>query len=289
MSQRPVSGYRLVALLAFVLAASPRPCHAVPPSPRVIEAERAAGREGLSGRAPALYQAAKLQGVDRIYRQFRLSAADFAQGRNAYRNVLVILCDFDADSYGPAIHPSMASTEAYYDSLFFSENPSDGITSLREYYRENSQGHLIISGQVTTWLTMPHSYAYYANGQSGLDFGAYPRSAQGLAEDAMKAAYEALGQNLTFFDNDGPDGLPHSGDDDGYVDAVCVIHPGAGAELNPSPSYGSQLWSHEAGISFNGCPGTVSGSDCLPGLVLGDVRGSPVAGSNRVGSRGFST
>ena len=30
------------------------------------------------------------------------------------------------------------------------------------------------------------------------------------------------------FDNDGPDGIPNSGDDDGFVDVLAVMHPTPG-------------------------------------------------------------
>ncbi|MGE5176042.1 MAG: M6 family metalloprotease domain-containing protein [Hyphomicrobiales bacterium] len=211
-----------------------------------------------------------------MYKQFALDLAEDSPGTTRHRNVLVVLCDFDADAYGPAWHPDPTSTPSYYDSLFFSDDPTDGLTSLREYYRDNSHGRLLISGRVTSgWLTMPHSYAYYVNGQSGLAFYAYPRSAQKLAEDAMAAAYVAAGGDLDFFDNDGPDGIPHSGDDDGYIDAVCVIHPGVGAEIVPTPSQsGAHIWSHEAGITiYSDCPSGESSPACLPGMPLGDVRG----------------
>jgi len=65
----------------------------------------------------------------------------------------------------------------------------------------------------------------------------------------MEAAYGAFHQNLSYFDNDGPDGIPASGDDDGYVDAVVCIHPGQGAEVAPISQEPFLLWSHEAGIS----------------------------------------
>src|SRR5262249_38826540 len=95
-----------------------------------------------------------------------------------------------------------------------------------------------------------------------------------LAEDAMAAAYGVFDHDLRYFDNDGPDGIPGSGDDDGYVDAVCVLHPGIGAETVAGPGANALLWSHEAGVAtYTSCPPTASQADCLPGIVLGGVRG----------------
>jgi M6 family metalloprotease-like protein len=90
----------------------------------------------------------------------------------------------------------------------------------------------------------------------------------------MAAAYQDFGGKLGYFDNDGPDGVSNSGDDDGYIDAVCVIHPGLGAEVVPGRNALNYLWSHEAGIAiYSNCPGTGGGSGCLPGTILGGVRG----------------
>jgi M6 family metalloprotease-like protein len=207
--------------------------------------------------------------------------AKFPRGGVAHRNVLVVLAQFPAEGTAPARVPDAKSTPFYYYRLFFSDDPNDGITSLREYYKNQSHGRLIISGQVTSkWVTMPHSYRYYANGSSGLDFASYPRSAQRAAEDAMGAAYSDFGGKLTFFDNDGPDGAPSSGDDDGYIDAVIVVHPGRGAEIiptnDPSENPDFALWSHEAGITqFTNCDFTNLNStpNCLPGYQLGSVKG----------------
>ncbi|MBX9628825.1 MAG: immune inhibitor A [Gemmataceae bacterium] len=48
--------------------------------------------------------------------------------------------------------------------------------------------------------------------------------------------------DLGQFDNDGPDGNPNSGDDDGKVDLVFVVHPEAGAECQGAAD--TNIWSH---------------------------------------------
>ena len=52
-------------------------------------------------------------------------------------------------------------------------------------------------------------------------------------------------------DNDGPDGLPNSGDDDGYVDALAVIHPTAAAECGGG-SQDDRIWSHRWSLGAHG-------------------------------------
>lgn len=260
--------------LCLLLPAGPRQARAADVSPRVVEAARAAGQEALLRKNIERYKMSRAWGVDQIYPSYGLNMAKYPRDGIAHRNLLVVLCDFPADAFGPAVHHGAASTPGYYNRLFFSDDPNDGIISLREFYRTNSHGRLIISGRVTPeWVTMPHSYAYYANGASGLDFGSYPRSSQRAAEDAMTAAYNSFGGSLSYFDNDGPDGIPSSGDDDGYIDATIVIHPGQGAEVALPQYEPDYLWSHEAGISvYQDCP-QPSSPDCLPGMLLGNVRG----------------
>ncbi len=265
--------FALLALAACLLAV-PRPSPAAAISPRVVAAARGTSQAALLTQHVGRYEMSRALGVDRIYPQFALNLAKFPRDGVAYRNILVVLCDFDGDAFGPAVYHSSQSTPEYYNKLFFSDDPNDEIISLREYYRINSHGRLIVSGLVTSdWLKMPHSYAYYVGNFSGLDFGSYPRSAQKLAEDAMVAAYNSFDQNLNFFDNDGPDGIPSSGDDDTYIDATIVIHPGQGAEVAPVFQESQLLWSHEAGISiYQDCP-PPSSPNCLPGMLLGSKRG----------------
>ncbi len=275
MKRRDFAALVSFMLALTVLAGAPaREASAAGVAPRVLAAARGTPDEALLAQHAQRYQLSRAWGVDRVFKQFALDLAKYPRGGVAHRNVLVVLCDFDGDAFGGAVHHSPLSTPGYYNKLLFSDDPNDGIVSMREFYRLNSHGRLIISGRVTSdWLTMPHSYAYYTNGGSGLDFGAYPRSAQKLAEDAMDAAYGSFGQNLSYFDNDGPDGIPSSGDDDGYVDATIVIHPGQGAEIAPVQQEPDLLWSHEAGISiYQDCP-PPSSPNCLPGMQLGNVRG----------------
>ena len=260
--------------LAAVILVPAREARAARLSPRIVAAARGTPDEARVIQQNQRYEASRANGVDKIFPSFGLNLAKYPRGGVAHRNVLVVLADFDGDVYGGAVHHSDASTPGYYNRMLFSDDPTDGIVSLREFYRANSHGRLIISGRVTPdWITMPHSYAYYTAGTSGIFGNIYPRSAQKLAEDAMAAAYGAFDQNLSFFDNDGPDGIPSSGDDDGYIDATIVIHPGQGAEVAPISQENDLLWSHEGGISvYEDCP-PPSSPNCLPGILLGGVRG----------------
>lgn len=268
-------GVMAIAATAVALAApTAGPLHAASVSPRVLEAARGTAEEPAVRERMLRYAKSKAEGVDRLYPRFALDMAKYPRGGVAHRNILVVLADFPVEGTAPAVSASNKSTPYYYYRMFFSEDPNDGFVSLREYYKINSNGRLVISGQVTSkWLTMPHSSRYYTNGASGLDFAGYPRSAQKLSEDAMSAAFGDFGGKLGYFDNDGPDGVPKSGDDDGYIDAVVVVHAGQPGEIVSAPASDDLFWSHEAGIAtYSDCP-IPSGPDCLPGMPLGEARG----------------
>ena len=102
---------------------------------------------------------------------------------------------------------------AYADDLFDPEVPG----SLAHFYEEMSHGQFSLTGRV-----LPRRYRSRSNGAS------YVASEPGVAGDFGRFVREILtavdaDTDLAEFDNDGPDGEPDSGDDDGFVDLVFVI------------------------------------------------------------------
>ena len=111
-----------------------------------------------------------------------------------------------------------------------------GRPTVGDYYREVSRGLFDVSGVVQDWIRLEHPESYYV----GLFQGTFPgtdRTGEMIREilDGLDPAVD-----FSLYDNDGPDGVPNSGDDDGYVDALLVIHPTRGAECG----YFSHIWSH---------------------------------------------
>jgi len=150
------------------------------------------------------------------------------------RQAIVILVDFADNHADVATYPP-----SHYQAMLFSVG-SYPTGSMRDWYLENSYGQFNVTGSVTIWLRMPQLYSYYVDGQAG--FGTYPRNAQKLAEDAVTAADPYV--DFSLFDNDGPDGVPDSGDDDGMVDALFVVHAGPGREeTGSSDDIHSHAWS----------------------------------------------
>ena len=110
--------------------------------------------------------------------------------------------------------------------------------TLRQYYAEVSGGRLDITGAVTTWV------------RTSLTRAEVVGSSYGLGDDSRVGEYlvEALTlvdstTDFGLFDNDGPDNIPNSGDDDGVVDAVAFYF----LEISASCG-GPGIWPHFSSI-----------------------------------------
>lgn len=104
----------------------------------------------------------------------------------------------------------------YQERLFGS---GSGAVSVTRLYSEMSQGLFTVQGAVLTWVGLPLPAASYEVAADGSKFGnlaAFLRDALLLADPLVD-----FGQ----FDNDGADGVPNSGDDDGFVDVAAFIYP----------------------------------------------------------------
>lgn len=140
---------------------------------------------------------------------------------------LVVLCQF-SDHDATKIRPP-----ADYDKICNSigGDPTLAPTgSVRDYYREASYGIVDLQSTVLVWVTLPHTEAYYANGTSGLG-GSYPANPQGMVQDALNLADPLV--DFGQFD----------ADNNGYVDAIDIIHSGYAAETGGGS--GNWIWSHK--------------------------------------------
>jgi immune inhibitor A len=145
----------------------------------------------------------------------------------AHYKAVVILLQFpdwaaDTVNHTPA---------AFHDLLFSQGTHPTG--SLRDYYAEVSRGAFDIDGVVTRWYTAPRTYAEYAN-------PLIPSNVRQMALDAVRLADPDV--DFSQFDNDGPDGIPDSGDDNGEVDGLFIVHAGPGGEETGSDT---DVWSHK--------------------------------------------
>lgn len=210
--------YTSIAVLAVSLLAGT--ALAVPPEP---------GPEILAGRRVQQYYLSRPDIVD-------VPAPTTALAAAVSPRAIVILIDFE--DYEPW-HDN--TTAGYFRDMLFGA----GETSLRSYFLETSYGKFDLRGTVTGWYRSGAMYDDIVNptdicgedNDYGLDLtdGAidparsdYPLNVWGIVAEAVALADADV--NFASYDNDGPDGIADSGDDDGYVDFLVVVHPGIGAE-----------------------------------------------------------
>ena len=102
----------------------------------------------------------------------------------------------------------------YRERLF---GTGSGTVSVSQLYREMSGGVFDVDGDVLPWIKLPRVRAYYEGGKSPwFRLPDFLRDVLVLADDEV---------DFGDYDSDGPDGIPNSGDDDGYVDVVSFLYP----------------------------------------------------------------
>jgi M6 family metalloprotease-like protein len=145
---------------------------------------------------------------------------------------------------------------AQYSAVLFGATPPAGRPyTVRTYYEELSRGLFSMQGRVLGWAVLDSNEATYT-GVPGSCFGnpfgtsncngifsgtAIVRMQDGMAEALAKidsAATIDWGQ----FDNDGPDGIPNSSDDDGYVDMAIFVQPAQDGACGGTSN--NHIWSH---------------------------------------------
>jgi len=140
------------------------------------------------------------------------------------RNIhaIALLVDF-SDNKG------MRQPKDFEKLLFDKANPN----SVTNFYRQLSYGALEITGEVIGYLRAPQPYSYYTAAESGTGSN-YPQNTPGLLNDALTIF--CWNDNLARFDTD----------NDGFVDAIFLIHAGRGAEAEPNPTERkNMIWSHK--------------------------------------------
>ncbi|HEY0020072.1 MAG TPA: immune inhibitor A domain-containing protein [Longimicrobium sp.] len=143
---------------------------------------------------------------------------------------MAVLLGLFSDSPEPVV------TSAALQQQLFGTNPMGNLT---QYYHEISLGRMNITGTVGPWVrtSLPRAEVV---GQS-----------YGLGIDASLGWYliDVLArsdQHIDFgqFDNDGPDNVPNSGDDDGYVDLAAFQFNEVAASCG-----GPGVWPHRSWLT----------------------------------------
>jgi M6 family metalloprotease-like protein len=161
---------------------------------------------------------------------------------------------FDSAQYTQALFGTVPPALRPYTARTFYEQMSHGLFSLRG----NAIGWITLSGNESAYTGTPGSCAanpYGTNNPNGIFCGASPLQA------GLRAAVSVADSTVDFgrYDNDGPDGIPNSGDDDGYVDLILFVQPYLdGARVSASNNH---VWSHKSSL------GAVATNDAWVGHV----------------------
>lgn len=168
-------------------------------------------------------------------------------------------------------------TLADYQSTLFGASPPPGLPySLKTYYEELSGGRISLDGKVMGPVQMPEDAAFYTDGCKGLTITGFTSctSTPNHMGQMLVAVLDSISTGpagdtvWNRYDNDGPDGLPNSGDDDGFVDFIVFLQPEVGGECISTGATG--IWSHRWVMSvWNGTP-------YLTRTPMRDAGGQPV-------------
>lgn len=212
------------------------------PLPPVYYAQIAADRDAYSF-SRALFNRARATRISRggavgpdrsaLQRSRAVSAAALPPVEGTIHLPIVLALFGDS----PAPHISREEVQA---ALFDGPSPYGTIT---EAYQEMSRGALNVVGDVFPWVRAPSDLADMMLDDGGLgdDIGTY-----------FSGALDLLDQDVDFslYDNDGPDGIPNSGDDDGYVDVITFEYLEIAASCG-----GPGIWPHRWTLTArNGAP-----------------------------------
>ena len=120
----------------------------------------------------------------------------------------------------------------------FFDGPNSRFATITEFYTDLSGGLVTLVGDTRDWFQASLSSDDVAGSSNGLS------STDDVGEFIVELLTDADDGSIDWgdYDNDGPDGIKNSGDDDSFVDILAVMHPTAGAECGTTAS--GRVWSH---------------------------------------------
>jgi M6 family metalloprotease-like protein len=121
----------------------------------------------------------------------------------------------------------------------FGDGSRDTV-SFAGYWHEVSGGLLTVEGGVAPWVTARKPARHYLPADQ-FGWSRFGRVTD-LRDEALRAADRLM--DFTQFDNDGPDGIPNSGDDDGFVDFIAIVY----ALPCPSDGRAGAIWPHRGAM-----------------------------------------
>ncbi|HEY6223687.1 MAG TPA: M6 family metalloprotease domain-containing protein, partial [Gemmatimonadales bacterium] len=150
---------------------------------------------------------------------------------------------------------TLLDTAQYSAVLFGADPPAGRPFTVRTYYEALSRGLFSMQGRVLGWAALDSNEVAYtgpAGGCVGNPFGTsncngiFSGTAIVDMQDGMAQALAKIDSASAIdwgqFDNDGPDGIPNSIDDDGYVDMAIFVHPAQDGACGGATN--NHIWSH---------------------------------------------
>jgi M6 family metalloprotease-like protein len=163
-------------------------------------------------------------------------------------------------------------TTQYNATLFATAPPGGRPYTLRTFYEQLSNGVFSIQGAAIGWVPLAGVESTYTGAPGSCPANPYGTNncnglfgtSFSLMQNALREALLHADSSIDFgqFDNNGPDGIPNSGDDDGVVDAALFLHPSMdGACLTPTNNH---LWSHRSALTATGTAYTTNDNSNAP-------------------------
>lgn len=171
--------------------------------------------------------------------------------------------------------PSPYPVSSFQSALFAAAHPTGGAYTLKSYYEEVSHGRIQMTGTVFPVIRTDSTAAYYENDCNGI--GVVNTCPDGGRRFGLMllATLDSLSNRpggstvWSQFDNDGPDGAPNSGDDDGEVDFVTFLQPAQDGACSGSKG----IWAHRFVVS-----GWNNGSKYVTKTPRRGTNGQPIPG-----------
>ena len=161
--------------------------------------------------------------------------------------------------------PSFTRDTSQYNALLFSTTPPGGNPyTVRTFYEQLSNNMLTMKGQAFGWVRLDSNETFYT-GRPGTCSGnptgttncngIFSTAAIVAMQNGMRAALQHVDSTVDFgqFDNDGPDGMPNTADDDGYVDMIMFAHATRDGACGGSSN--NHIWSHRYVLVNSGANG----------------------------------
>jgi M6 family metalloprotease-like protein len=165
------------------------------------------------------------------------------------------------------IDPSFMRDTSQYSSVLFGAAPPGGNPyTLRTFYEQMSRDSFSLEGKIIGWVTLdsaevkytgappcagnPFSGSTNCNGLFNYSGGQTGPNPTARMQNGFRRALALVDGTINFaqFDNDGPDLVPNSGDDDGFVDMIMFAHAtkdgACGGAGGGSVFTNNHIWSH---------------------------------------------